>query len=326
MKPHALALAMLLALPAHAAYHVVRHIAIGGSGGWDYLTVDSRAHRLYVSHSDRVEVVDLDKHALAGSITGLSGVHGIAIAPDVKRAYISNGRSGIVTIFDTTTLKTIKEVKATGDNPDAILYEPYGHRIWTFNGRGHNATVFDEDGNVLGTVALDGKPEAGVSDERGRVYVNIEDKSELAVIDVKTMTVAKTYPLAPCESPSGLAINGERDRLFSVCENQTMAIVGEDSGRVIATAPIGSGVDGAAADNKRHLAFSSNGADGSITVVDQKSAKVVETVPTARGARTIAIDPTTGHLFVSTAKLQAVEGQRRPRAVEGTFEVIEVAP
>ena len=332
MKNIALAALLACALPASAAYHVVRHIAIGGTGGWDYPSVDSGTRHLFLSHGDRVEVIDVDTHKVVGAITGLSGVHGIAFAPDVKRGFISNGRTSMMTIFDLDKLTTIKEVKATGDNPDCIMYDPSSKHVWTFNGRGQNATVFDTDGNVVATVPMGGKPEFAVSDGRGHIYVNIEDKSELAVIDAKANKIDKVYPLAPCEEPSGLAIDAGRDRVFSVCGNKTMAIVSEDTGKILGTAPIGGGVDGAAADPKRELAFSSNGADGTITVVNAKDGKVIETVPTARGARTIAIDEKTGHLFTPTAKFgeapapTAERPRSRPPIIEGSFEVIEVEP
>lgn len=332
MKKTTLVLAIAFAANVQAAYHVVQHITIGGTGGWDYLAVDPGSHRLYVSHSDRVEVVDVAAGKVVGTITGLNGVHGIAFADDAKRGFISNGRSGMVTIFDLDKLTTIKEVKATGDNPDAILYDPATKHVWTFNGRGHNATAFNTDGEVVGTVDMGGKPEAPASDNKGHIYVNIEDKNELAVIDAKAMKVDKRYALTGCESPSGLAIDAGRDRLFSVCENKVMVIVGEDSGKILATAAIGGGVDGAAADNKAQLAFSSNGADGTISVVNAKDGKVVETVTTARGARTIAIDEKTGHLFVPTAKFgeapapTADRPRPRPPVIDGSFEVIEVAP
>lgn len=332
MRKLVFVLAIVSSVRANAAYHVVRHIPIGGSGGWDYVAVDTAAHRLYVSHSDRVEVVDIEQHKVIGTITGLSGVHGVAIDAAAKRGFISNGRAGTVTIFDLDKLASIKEVKATGDNPDAILFDPATKHVWTFNGRGHNATVFDTNGEVLATVAMEGKPEFAVTDRRGHIYVNIEDKNEIAVIDAKNMKVEKRYSIAPCESPSGLAIDAGRDRLFSVCENKMMAIVAEDSGKVVATPAIGGGVDGAAADNKRDLAFSSNGTDGTITVVNAKDGKVVETVSTARGARTIAIDEATGHLFVPTAKFGATPAPTaerphpRPVIIEGSFEVIEVEP
>jgi DNA-binding beta-propeller fold protein YncE len=326
-------IAVLAAAPLHAAYHVVNHIAVGGgTGGWDYLTVDPSTRRLFVSHSDRVEVIDLDSRKVVGTISGLNGVHGIAISPGAKRGYISNGRSSSVTIFDLDKLTAIKEVKTTGDNPDAILFDPYTKRVWTFNGRGQNATVFDDDGQVLATVPMGGKPEFAATDKAGRIYVNIEDKNEIAVIDAKAMKVDKRYALAPCEGPSGLAYDEGHDRLISVCENKTMAIVNAGSGKVESTVAIGTGVDGAAADAKKRLAFSSNGADGTITVVDTKDGKVVETIPTARGGRTIAIDPKSGHLFIPTAKFgeapapTAERPRPRPPILEGSFEVLEVAP
>lgn len=332
MQKTALVLLLAIAAEAHAAYHVAHHIPIGGSGGWDYLTVDAAAHRLYVSHSDRVEVVDLNTRTVIGSIIGLNGVHGIAIASDVKRGFITNGRNSMLTIFDIDKLTTVKEVKATGDGPDAILYDPATKHVWTFNGRGHNATVFDTNGEVLGTVALEGKPEEPASDGHGHIYVNIEDKNEIAVINAKEMKVEKRYPIAPCDSPSGLAIDGDHKHLFSVCENKMMVIVNPADGKVIASAPIGAGVDGVAFDQKAHCAFSSNGADGTITVVREKDGSVVETVPTARGARTIAIDANSHHLFVPTAKFGETPAptperpRPRPTIIDGTFGVIEIEP
>jgi YVTN family beta-propeller protein len=324
---------VMFTVTAEAKYHVVRHITIGGGNlGWDYLTVDAAARRLYVSHSDRVEVIDIDAHKVVGSVTGLNGVHGIAVAPDLGRGYISNGRSGSVTIFDLKTLAVIREVKTTGDNPDAILYDPFTKSIWSFNGRGKNATVFDGEGQVLATVPLEGKPEFATTDRAGRIYVNIEDTSELVALDAKGMKVDKRWPIAPCQEPSGLALDVAHDRLFSVCDNKTMAIVNAGSGKVEATAAIGSGVDGAAFDEMRRYGFSANGADGTITVVREKDAKVVETAPTAKGARTIAIDSKSGHLFLPTAKFgetpapTAERPRPRPAIIEGSFEVLEVSP
>lgn len=332
MNRLALAIVMVT-LQADAAYHVVRRIPIGGTGGWDYLAVDSGSHRLYVSHADRVEVIDTTTGKIAGAITGLSGVHGIAVAPKLDRGFISSGRSNTVTIFDTKTLATIKVVKTTGDNPDAILYDPFMKRVWTFNGRGKNATAFDTDGLVLATVEMGGKPEFAQSDERGHIFVNVEDTNEIAVIDAKAMTVERRIALAPCDAPSGLAIDRGRDRLYTVCENKVMEIINYDgAGKIVGSAEIGAGVDGAAADPKHQLAFASSGEDGSITIVDTKSMKAIGSVATARGARTIAIDYKTGHLFVSTAKYgetpapTADRPRPRPAIIEGTFEVIELAP
>jgi len=335
MRKIALLVALASATQLSAAYHVARHIAIGGTGGWDYPTVDSASRRLFLSHSDRVDVVDIDHQKIVGSIPKTDGVHGIAIASDLHRGFISNGRPSTMTIFDLDKLSTIAEVKTSGEGPDAILYDPATKHVFTFNGRGHNASVFDGEGKVVGTIALDGKPEFGVTDRAGHVFVNIEDKSELADIDAKTLTVAHVWPLAPCEEPSGLAIDRAHHRLFSVCGNQKMVVTDSQSGKVIASVEIGKGVDGAAFDDDKQLAFSSNGADGTLTVVREVSPNefsVVENVPTARGARTIALDEKTHDIFLPTAKFGPPPAptpdrpRPRPTILPDSFEVIEVAP
>jgi DNA-binding beta-propeller fold protein YncE len=335
MKKIALLIAFVFATQLSAAYHVVRHIPIGGTGGWDYPAVDSAARRLYLSHSDRVEVVDIDHQKVIGTIPKTEGVHGIAIAPELHRGYVSNGRSSTMTIFDLDKLTTISEVKTSGDNPDAILYDPATKRVFTFNGRGQNATAFDSDGKVLATIPLGGKPEFAQSDRAGHVFVNIEDKNEIADIDAKNLTVAHHWPIAPCEDPSGLAIDRTHHRLFSVCDNQKMVVVDSQSGAVVGSAAIGKGVDGAAFDEKNQMAFSSNGADGTITVVREVSPtefNVVANVTTARGARTIAFDEKTGHVFVVTAQFGPPPAptpdrpRPRPAILPNTFEVIEIAP
>src|SRR5437763_6435579 len=209
----ALLLAAAVAASAATPYKVLRHIAIGGAGGWDYVTVDADAHRVYQSHSDRVAVVDIDKGTVAGTIMNTPGVHGVALAPDLNRGFVSDGRTDTVTVFDMKTLATVAEWKTTGANPDSILYEPGSKRLFTFNGRGKNATVFDATtGTVAATIDLGGKPEFSATDGT-HVFVNIEDTSEIAVIDPKTAKVEKRAPLAPCESPSGLAIDRKHKRL-----------------------------------------------------------------------------------------------------------------
>ncbi len=312
MKRTLAALALLLALPIHGAgYHVNRHIAIGGEGGWDALTVDETLRRLFVSHGTEVDVVNLANGKKVGTIDKLEGVHGIAIAQDLGRGYISNGRSGMVTVFDLSTLNRVAEWKTTGDNPDAILYDRASRRVFTFNGRGQNATVFDaKTGEVVATIPLEGKPEFAEARGDGTVFVNLEDKSEIAEIDAKNAKVVRRWSLAPCDSPSGLAYDTKHERLFSVCQNKMMAISDARAGKVVMTVPIGSGPDGAAFDPKKRLAFSSNGADGTITVVREvrpDKFEVIETVATARGARTIAIDGQSGHLYVPTAKFGATQ-------------------
>ena len=326
MRNVTIALLFAAASASAASYHVIRHIPIGGAGGWDYVTVDADARRVYQSHSDRVVVVDADKGTVVGTIMNTPGVHGVALAPAMHRGFVSDGRTDTVTVFDTKTLATEAEWKATGGNPDAILYEPTTKRLFTFNGRGKNATVFDAaTGKVEATIDLGGKPEFAQTDG-GRVFVNIEDTSEIAIIDAKKMSVEKRAPLAPCVEPSGLAIDRKHHRLFSVCSNEKMVVTDAETLKVVASLPIGKGVDGAAFDDGR--AFSSNGADGTITVVREASPdkfEVEETVPTARGARTIAADSKTHRLFLPTAQFgPPVEGQRRPPIVEGTFELLEV--
>ena len=320
---------------AHSPAATVKQIAVGGNGGWDYLAIDEGSQRLFASHSDRVEVVDLGSRRVVGQIPKTEGVHGIAIAPDLNRGFVSNGRAGSMTIFDLHSLAPITEVKTTGDNPDAILYDAATKRVFTFNGRGKNATVFDgATGNVVATIPLGGKPEFAVSDG-SRVFVNIEDTSELAVIDASTATVIRRSPLAPCEEPSGLAIDRAHHRLFSVCDNGKMVITNEESGEVVASVPIGDGVDGAAFDPGRQLAFSSNGADGTVTVVREVTPakfEVSTTITTAKGARTIVLDEKTHHVFLPTATLgpapapDADHPHPRPTIVPETFEILDVAP
>lgn len=313
------------------ALNVLRHIPIGGIDGWDYVTVDSDAHRLYVSHATKVEVVDTQTGKVVGQIPNTEGVHGIAIARALHRGFVSDGRTSLVTVFDLDSLKTLAEIKTTGDRPDAILFDPATSRVFTFNAAGKNSTVIDAATNAIaGTIPLGGKPEFAVSDGKGHVYVNVEDTSELAEIDARKLVVTRRWSLKPCEEPSGLAIDRAHDTLISVCENETMALSDIRTGKVTATAPIGKGVDGVAFDPSSRLAFSSNGADGTITVVSTKDAKVVETLPTARGARTIAIDEKTHHLFLPTAKFgpappaTAERPRPRPAILADTFEVIEV--
>jgi DNA-binding beta-propeller fold protein YncE len=337
MKPTFAALALIFALPIlGAGYHVDRRIAIGGEGGWDYLTMDETLRRLFVSHGTEVDVVNVVSGKKVAVIDKLEGVHGIAIAQDLGRGYISNGRSGMVTVFELSTLNRVADWKATGDNPDAILYDRASHRVFTFNGRGQNATVFDaKSGAVIATIPMEGKPEFAAARGDGTVFVNIEDKSEMVEIDAKNAKVVRRWSLAPCDSPSGLAYDTKHERLFSVCENKMMVISDAKAGKVVANVPIGEGTDGAAFDPKNGLAFSANGADGTITVVREVTPdkyEVAATVPTARGARTIAVDTTSHHVFVPTANFgptpAATPERPRPRpSIEpDTFEVIEVAP
>jgi DNA-binding beta-propeller fold protein YncE len=328
-------LSLTIAVSAFAAWGVVRHIPIGGTGGWDYAAIDSVSRRAYVSHSDRVEVVDIDAGKVVGLIPDTPGVHGIAVDHAGGRGFISDGRVSMMTIFDLKTLNRIKDVKTTGDNPDAIMFEPVSHHVFTFNGRGKNATVFDTHGKVIATIDLGGKPEFGVSDGHGKVFVNIEDTSEIAMIDTKKNVVVARWKLAPCESPSGLAIDRKHHRLFTVCENEMMAVVDATNGKVVATVPTGKGTDAAAFDDEKQLAFASNGQSATLTVVHESTPdkyEVVDNVATQRGARTMAFDAKTHHIFLPAAKYgeapAPTEKNPRPRppVLSGSFELLEVAP
>jgi len=315
-------------------YKISSPIPLEGEGGWDYLLVDSANRQLYVSHNTQVEVVDLASEKPIAKITGMKRIHGIAVADDLNRGYISDGGDDTVVIFDLKSNSVLQKVPA-GKNPDGILYDPYSKRVFAFNGRSDNVTAIDAaSGKVIGTVALDGKPEFPVSDGRGNVYVNIEDKSEIAQLDPQTLKVKKTWPLSPCEEPSGLAIDPEARRLFSVCSNKKMAVVNADSGQVIATVAIGDGPDAAAYDPGRKLVFSSNG-EGTLTVVRQDSPDkytVLENVPTERSARTMSLDLKTHKIYLSAAQLGAVpeatadNPHPRPKIVPGSFHVLVVSP
>jgi DNA-binding beta-propeller fold protein YncE len=314
-------------------YHVVRRYPLGGEGGWDYLLLDPATRRLYVSRGTRVVVIDADSGAVRGEIPNTLGVHGVALAPDLGRGATSNGRDQSVTIFDLRSLETLGRVRTTGGNPDAIVYEPATHRVFTFNGAGQNATAIDlMAGAVAGTVALGGKPEFAVAPGDGRIYVNIENTAELVMLDARRLAVAARWPLAPCEEPTGLSLDAAHARLFVGCSNQRMAVVDPGSGRVVATLPIGSGVDGTAFDSGTGLAFSSNG-EGTLTVVREvtpDSFAVVDTVPTQRGARTLALDPRTHALFLPTAAFGPApaptpdQPRPRPAIVPGTFVILIV--
>jgi YVTN family beta-propeller protein len=300
--------ALLLAAAAVAAagpgYHIIATYTLGGDGGWDYLTLDAAARRLYISRATHVMVVDADSGKSVGDIADTPGVHGIALAPELGRGFVSNGREGTVSIFDPKTLATSSKVKV-GDNPDAILYDSATRRVFAFNGKSQDATALDAaKGTVLGTIKLGGKPEFAASDGKGEIFVNIEDKSELLAIDPNKLEVKTRWPLAPCTEPSGLALDRKNRRLFVGCDNKMMAVVNADNGKVLATLPIGEGVDATWFDDETNLAFASCG-EGVLTVVREESPdkfSVAENVPTQQGARTMALDSKTHNVWVVTAK------------------------
>lgn len=286
-------------------YHLLSRIEIGGEGGWDYLLADEDSHRLYVSHAAKVEIIDTQTEKKIGEVTGLKGVHGIAIASGLGRGFISDGRDNSVTIFDTKTFKVIGRVK-TGANPDAIIYDPASGRVFTFNGGGKNATAIDAaSGAVAGTLDLGGRPESATSNEKGLIYVNIEDKSEVVEFDSRKLEVKARWPLAPeGEEPSGMAIDRKNHLIFSVCGNKKMVIVNTDTGRIVAAVAIGQGVDAAGFDGKEKLAFASNG-EGTLTVIRVNAPdkfSVVENVDTQRGARTMSLDRRTHKVYLSAAQ------------------------
>ena len=292
------------ATAADPGYHLIKSYKLGGEGGWDYLNLDSSARRLYISRATHVIVIDADSGKPVGDIPDTPGVHGIALAPDLGRGFVSNGREGTVTIFDIQTLKLITKV-TVGDNPDAILYDPATKRVFTFNGKSHDSTAIDAaQAKVLGTIKLEGKPEFAVSDGQGEIFVNIEDKSQVDAIDPNKLEVKSRWPLAPCQEPSGLSIDRKNRRLFAGCDNKVMAVVDADSGKVLATPAIGEGVDATTFDEGTSLAFASCG-EGVLTVVREESPgkfSVAENVKTEEGARTLALDDKTHQVYVVTAK------------------------
>ncbi len=284
--------------------HVLKTFKLGGEGGWDYLEVDPDAHHLFISRATHVIVLDTESGKQVGDIPDTPGVHGIALAPELGRGFTSNGREGSVTIFDLKTLKPISKVQNVGQNPDAILYDPATKRVFTFNGRSSDSTAIDAtSGNIVGKIPLDGKPEFAVTTGSGELFVNIEDKSEISALDPRNLKVKSTWPLAPCEGPSGLAMDVEHRRLFAGCDKM-MAVVNADSGKVITTLPIGDGVDAGRFDPGTGFAYASCG-EGVLTVAHEDSPdkfEVVQNVPTQRGARTMALDQTTHTAYLVTAK------------------------
>jgi hypothetical protein len=315
---------------ADGPYHFLKDIPVGGEGFWDYLTVDSAAHRLYVSHSSEIVVIDLNNDKIVGEITNTPGVHGIAIADDLDLGVTSNGREDKAGIVDLKTLQTLSKVD-TAEGPDAMLYNPAQKEAYLFCGRAQAATVVDVEGEkVVATIPLGGRPEfAAVDPDADRIYVNLENKSEVAVIDGKTHKVAANWPIAPGEGGSGMAIDVKHHRLFIGCHNKLMVMMDSADGKVLATVPIGSGVDADAFDPGTQLAFASCG-DGTTTIAREAGDKltVEQTLKTERGARTMALDPTTHKIYLATAQFgpepAAANGERRrrPPMIPGSFKIL----
>jgi len=327
-----LMLTAAFAIAADAPYRFIKEIQVGGEGGWDYLSIDSAARRLYVSHATKVVVIDIDKNEVVGEIADTPGVHGFAIAPELGLGFSSNGRENKASIVDLKTLKTTSKVD-TGENPDAILYVPGVQEVYTFNGRGHNATVFEaKTGKVVATIPLSGKPEFAAFDPAlGRVFNNIEDKNEVVAIDAKTHSVVATWPIAPGEEASGMAIDTKNHRLFIGCSNKLMVMMDCTNGKVVAAVPIGPGVDANAFDPGTGLAFASTGGDGNVTIAHEDSPvklTVVQTLPAARGSRTMILDPKSHRIYLAAANFEAAAEPapgakpQRPRMVPGSFKVL----
>jgi DNA-binding beta-propeller fold protein YncE len=319
-----------------AAYRVVKTLKVGGEGRWDLFAIDSRTQRLYVPRSDHVLVVDADKGTVLGQIDGTKGVHGVAVAAEFERGFKSNGQDASMTVFDLKTLAVLGTVKA-GTNPDAILYEPSTKRVLCFNGKSDDVTAVDAGADLSKDVAterleLGGKPELGVADGKGAVFVNIEDKSEVVRFDAKTLKVTARWPLAPGEEPSGIAMDAEHHRLFCACGNKMMVVLDSETGKVLATPPIGERVDGAGFDAATGTAFASNG-DATLTAVRETAPgkfEVVQTIATQKGARTMIVDPSTHRLYLPTADFgpapapTADQPRPRPSIVPGSFVILVV--
>lgn len=316
---------------SHSGYHLVKKCFIGGEGGWDYLTVDNNARRLYVTHSTKVCVIQVDSLSLIGEVAGTEGVHGVAIASELGKGFTSNGRTGTASIFDLKTFKVLREV-TVGQNPDSICYDDVSKRVFVFNSQSHNASVIDAvNEGVVATIPLGGKPEFSRADGEGRVYVNNEDTSEVISLDSRKLSILARWPLGLGKAPTGLAIDLKNRRLFSTCRNNYMIVMYADNGRILASLPIGDRSDGCAFDPETRLAFSSNG-EGTLTAVREDSPTsfaVVDTVVTHVGSRTMTLDPKTHAVFLPAAEFgptpQPTADQPRPRppVIADTFTVLQ---
>ena len=314
---------------AQGPYKVLDHWKLSDSGGWDYLFVDSAVHRVYITRGDHVDAIDSASGKLLGTISGLHGTHGVALNPDGKTGYVSDGRGNAVVLFDRSTFSTTATISA-GTNPDAILWEPATKSIWAFNGRSNDISVIDGDSRkLIATIPVPGKPEFAVSDGKGSVYNNIEDKNEIVKIDVHSHKIVATWPA--CESPSGLALDPDGNRLFTVCDGKKMSVLDAASGKILATPAIGNGPDAAAYSTRNKLAFASCG-EGVLSVIDASASayQTVQTLNTKRGARTMTYDPSTDRIYTVTADFgpppaaTADNPHPRPSLLPGTFEVIVI--
>jgi YVTN family beta-propeller protein len=320
---------------ANDSYQFAGEIPIGGEGGWDILTIDPAASRLYLSHATKVVVVDLNKNAAVGEIADTPGVHAFVPVPEVGRGFSSNGKGSKSSVVDLTTLKTVSKVD-TGQSPDAIVYEPRRGEVYVFNHKGNSATVIDaKQAKVVATISLGGSPEfAAVDEKAGRIYCNIEDKSEVAVIDASKHEVIADWSLAPGEGPSGIALDSAHHRLFSGCHNKMMVMLDTESGKVVGSVPIGAGVDGCASDDSTQLAFASCG-DGTMTIAKEETPQkltIVQTLKTERGARTMALDTKTHRIYLPSAQFQPPPSPApgaspaRPMSIPNTLKLLVYGP
>ena len=316
---------------AESTYHFLKEISVPVDEGWDWLSIDQAARRLYVTHGSKIVVIDLDADKIVGDIADTPGVHAFALATDLGLGFSSNGKESKASVVDLKTLQTLMKVP-TGESPDAIAYDEGNHEVYAFNGRGHSATVFDaKSGKVLVTIPLSGKPEFAVADPKsGRVYCNIEDTSEVAVIDTKTHAVVNSWPIAPGTEASGLALDAANHRLFIGCHNQMMVMMDSTNGKVIATVTIGQGVDANMFDPETGLAFSSNG-EGTVTIAHEETPEKlnpVQTLTTERSARTMALDPKTHNIYLASAKFEPPAEQMpgsprpRPKMIPGSMKIL----
>jgi DNA-binding beta-propeller fold protein YncE len=322
-----------LPLAAESSGPSVSRVVLGGSGGWDYLAIDSARHHLFITRGDRVQVFDTETLAVVAEIPGTDGVHGVALASERNIALTSNGASNSVSMFDLASLHKVGQITGVGKGPDAIVYDRRSSLAFTFNGGSHDATVIDVDtARIVATIALPGRPEFAATDEQGHVFVNIEDRDSIARIDIRTLEVTARWPLPGCDEPTGLAIDAARGRLFVSCGNQTLMVVDATSGSIVARMPIGAGSDAVAFDAQRSLVLSSN-RDGTLSVIRQDDPdhySLQTPIPTRFGARTLALDTSSGRVFLVTSDFEPESpaassvGRRRRTPTPGSFSVLWV--
>ncbi|MDB5272805.1 MAG: YncE family protein [Chitinophagaceae bacterium] len=313
-----------------SGYKVSQKVAIAGDGKWDFLTFDHESRRLYISHGSKMQVLNVDTKEIVGEVENTPGIHGIAIVPELNKGYTSNGKDTTVTVFDLTSFKTIQRIKLKGQSPDHIIYDTFSKKIFVFNNKSKDVSIIDPAKDVvIHTIDLKGKPELAVSDENGRVYVNLEDKNEIVVIDSKTFEVKSKWSLAPGAEPTGLAFDKKNKRLFAGCSNKLLVVVDVETGKVMTTLPIGEGVDGVAFSPLEKLIFSSNGDDGTLTIIKQNTAdqySVVENVLTHKGAKTLAFDEKKNTVYLSSAEYNAPsDGNLKPTIIANSFGILFVS-